>query len=95
MIALPGGRHGDRELPPGPKAQGKWLAGAVRKDPGEVITAMFDEAEARDPGHRGFLAWAALPGVRCHTLAMCQVMSGSEQSRPSWEPRSAGRSAIS
>ena len=33
VIAPPGGRHGARELRPGPKALAKWLAGSVRKDP--------------------------------------------------------------
>jgi hypothetical protein len=52
VIAAPGGRHGSRKPRPGPKALAKWLAGSVRKDPAEVIAAAFDEAEARDPGHR-------------------------------------------
>jgi hypothetical protein len=51
VIALPGGRHGTRALRPGPKARGKWLARSVRRDPGEVIAAAFDEAAARDPAH--------------------------------------------
>ncbi|MDX6395401.1 MAG: hypothetical protein QOJ73_6464 [Streptosporangiaceae bacterium] len=40
---------GTRALRPGPTARGKWLAGSVRRDPGEVIAAAFDEAAARDP----------------------------------------------
>lgn len=51
VIAPPGGRHGARTPRSGPKALAKWLAGSVRKDPAEVIAAVFDEAEARDPGH--------------------------------------------
>jgi hypothetical protein len=31
-------------LAPGPKARGKWLARSVRRDPAEVIAAMFGEA---------------------------------------------------
>jgi hypothetical protein len=50
VIAPPGGRHGAREPRPGPSALAKWLAGSVRRDPGEVIAAAFDEAGARDPG---------------------------------------------
>ena len=49
VIAPPGGRNGARALRPGPKALAKWLAGSVRKDPADMIAAMFDEAEARDP----------------------------------------------
>jgi hypothetical protein len=49
VIAPPGGRHGARELRPGPRARGKWLAGSVRHDPAEMIAAAFGEAEARDP----------------------------------------------
>jgi len=51
VIAPPGGRAGARPLRPGPEALAKWLAGSVRKDPADVIAAMSDEAEARDPGH--------------------------------------------
>jgi hypothetical protein len=49
VIAPPGGRNGTRPLRPGPKALAKWLAGSVRKDPADMISAAFDEAEARDP----------------------------------------------
>jgi hypothetical protein len=49
VIAPPGGRHGSRTPRPGPRARAKWLAGSVRKDPAEVISAAFDEAGARDP----------------------------------------------
>ena len=51
VIAPPGGRHGGRAPRPGPKARAKWLTGSVQRDPGEVIAAAFDEAEARDPQH--------------------------------------------
>jgi hypothetical protein len=66
VIAPPGGRHGTRELRPGPKARGKWLAGSVRRDPGEVIAAAFDEAEARDPGHQR--TWVVLVDGAEHQL---------------------------
>jgi hypothetical protein len=52
VIAPPGGRHGHRKPRPGPKAEAKWLAGSVRHDPAEMITAAFSQAEARDPGHQ-------------------------------------------
>jgi hypothetical protein len=66
VIAPPGGRAGARRLRPGPKALAKWLAGSVRKDPAEVIAAAFDEAEARDPGHRR--TWVVLVDGAEHQL---------------------------
>ena len=71
VIAPPGGRHGDRELRPGPKARGKWLAGSVRRDPAEVIAAMFDEAEARDPGHQR--TWVVLVDGAEHQLDLIRA----------------------
>jgi hypothetical protein len=71
VIAPPGGRHGDRGLRPGPKAQGKWLAGSVRRDPAEVITAMFDEAGARDPGHQR--TWVVLVDGAEHQLDLIRA----------------------
>lgn len=35
----------------GPKAEGKWLTASVERDADEVISAVFDEAERRDPQH--------------------------------------------
>jgi hypothetical protein len=52
IIAPPGGRDGHRALRPGPKALAKWLAGSVRNDPAGMISAAFDEAQARDPGRQ-------------------------------------------
>jgi hypothetical protein len=71
VIAPPGGRHGTRPLRPGPKARGKWLAGSVRKDPAEVITAMFDEAGARDPGHQR--TWVVLVDGAEHQLDLIRA----------------------
>jgi len=71
VIALPGGRHGTRELRPGPKARGKWLAGSVRKDPAEVIAAAFDEAGARDPGH--LRTWVVLVDGAEHQLDLIRA----------------------
>ncbi|HEX5294866.1 MAG TPA: ISKra4 family transposase [Streptosporangiaceae bacterium] len=71
VIAAPGGRAGARPLRPGPKARGKWLAGSVRKDPAEVITAMFDEAEARDPGH--LRTWVVLVDGAEHQLSLIRA----------------------
>jgi hypothetical protein len=71
VIAPPGGRNGDRVLPPGPKACGKWLAGSVRNDPADMIAALFDEAEARDPGHQR--TWVVLIDGAEHQLALIQA----------------------
>jgi hypothetical protein len=71
VIAPPGGRHGTRELRPGPKARGKWLAGSVRRDPGEVIAAAFDEAEARDPSHQR--TWVVLVDGAEHQLDLVRA----------------------
>ena len=71
VIAPPGGRNGTRELRPGPKARGKWLAGSVRRDPGEVIAAAFDEAGARDPGHQR--TWVVLVDGAEHQLDLIRA----------------------
>jgi hypothetical protein len=42
----------DRERSPGPKATGKWLTGSVTDNTQTVISAVFDQAEQRDPDHR-------------------------------------------
>jgi hypothetical protein len=71
VISPPGGRHGDRELPPGPKALARWLAGSVRNDPAEVIAAMYDEAEARDPAH--LRTWVVLVDGAEHQLGLIRA----------------------
>jgi len=71
VIAPPGGRAGARELRAGPKALAKWLAGSVRKDPADMIAAMFDEAEARDPGH--LRTWVVLVDGAEHQLALIRA----------------------
>jgi hypothetical protein len=71
VIAPPGGRRGAREPRPGPKALAKWLAGSVRRDPGEVIAAAFDEAEARDPGH--LRTWVVLVDGAEHQLDLIRA----------------------
>ena len=71
VIAPPGGRHGSRKPRPGPKALAKWLAGSVRSDPAEVIAAAFDEAEARDPGHRR--TWVVLVDGAEHQLDLIRA----------------------
>ena len=46
VIAPPGGRHGDRKLPPGPKALARWLGGSVRNDPAELAGSRRTGADA-------------------------------------------------
>jgi hypothetical protein len=71
VIAPPGGRHGTRELRPGPKARGKWLAGSVRSGAAAMITAMFDEASARDPQH--LRTWVVLVDGAEHQLDLIRA----------------------
>lgn len=52
VIAVPGGRSGDRAPRPGPHAVNTWRTASLAKQPGEVIAAAFAQAEARDPDHR-------------------------------------------
>jgi hypothetical protein len=71
VIAPPGGRNGTRELRPGPKARGKWLAGSVRQDPADMIAAVFDEAGARDPGRQR--TWVVLVDGAGHQLDLIRA----------------------
>ena len=71
VIAPPGGRNGARPPRPGPKARAKWLAGSVRKDPADVIAAMFDEAEARDQQH--LRTWVVLVDGAEHQLDLIRA----------------------
>lgn len=41
----------DRERADGPKAKNKWLTGSVADTIADVVSAAFDQAEDRDPGH--------------------------------------------
>jgi hypothetical protein len=50
-VIAPAGQTG-RERAPGPKAAGKWLCGSVTDNTQTVISAVFDQAEQRDPDHR-------------------------------------------
>jgi hypothetical protein len=65
------GRAGARPLRPGPKALARWLAGSVRKDLADMIAAAFDEAGARDPGHRR--TWVVLVDGADHQLALIRA----------------------
>jgi hypothetical protein len=51
VIAVPGGRSGQRQVRRGPHAAAKWLTGPVAGDAKDVTGAAFDQAGARDPQH--------------------------------------------
>ncbi|WP_433208955.1 ISKra4 family transposase [Nocardia sp. CA-107356] len=71
VIAIPGGRTGERRPRPGPRATNTWLTGSVAKDPGEVIADAFDQAEARDPTHER--PWIALVDGDLHQIGLLRA----------------------
>jgi hypothetical protein len=71
VIAPPGGRHGHRQLRPGPKARARWLAGSVEHDPAQVIAAAFGQAEARDPARQR--TWVILADGAEHQLGLIRA----------------------
>ncbi|MFG1711024.1 ISKra4 family transposase [Nonomuraea sp. M3C6] len=71
VIAVPGGRHGDRPPRPGPVAQRKWLCGSVTREPDEVIAQVFNQAEARDPTHAR--TWVVLVDGARHQLDLIRA----------------------
>ncbi|MEU5431693.1 ISKra4 family transposase [Streptomyces olivoreticuli] len=71
VITPPGGRPDERERRPGPTARGKWLCGSVVHDAEQVISAVFDHAEARDPDHRR--CWVVLVDGARHQLEVIQA----------------------
>jgi hypothetical protein len=52
--------------PPAPKAKNKWVTASVVEDAAEVIKAIFDEAERRDPAHSR--RWVALVDGNNHQI---------------------------
>jgi len=70
VIAVPAataeGRSGQRRPRLGPNAQAKWLTGSVTADSEQVIQAVFDQAEQRDPTHRR--TWVVLVDGARHQL---------------------------
>jgi hypothetical protein len=71
VIAVPGGRSGDREVRRGPHAEAKWLTGSVACDAKEVIRAAFDQAGGRDPGHRR--CWVVLVDGDRHQIELIEA----------------------
>lgn len=73
VIAVPGGRHGNRQPRPGPHAERKWLCGSVIDDPDTVISRVFDHAEARDPTHAR--PWVVLVDGARHQLDLIKAQA--------------------
>jgi hypothetical protein len=71
VIAVPGGRSGEREVRRGPHAEAKWLTGSVARDAGEVITAAFGQAQARDPARAR--TWVMLVDGDRHQIELIQA----------------------
>lgn len=63
---LPGTDAERANTRPAPVAYGKWLTASVTDDAATVITAGFDEATRRDPGHRR--DWVALVDGNAHQI---------------------------
>jgi hypothetical protein len=58
--------NGDHQPLDGPIAKNKWLTASVVDDAAEVIAAVFDEAERRDPHHKR--TWVALVDGNSHQI---------------------------
>ena len=74
VIAVPGGRSGEREVRRGPHATAKWLTGSVACDAKEVIRAAFDQAEARDRQH--VRTWVVLVDGDRHQIELVEAEAG-------------------
>ena len=69
VVRTPGdiiGRETDAERAPAPKAANKWLTASVVDNAASVISAVFDEAQRRDPEHRR--TWIALVDGAKHQI---------------------------
>jgi hypothetical protein len=71
VIAVPGGRSGDREVRRGPHAEAKWLTGSVARDAGEVIAAAFGQAGTRDPAR--LRTWVVLTDGDRHQIELIEA----------------------
>ncbi len=60
------GRKNDADKVEGPKAKNKWLTASVVDDASQVISAVFEEAERRDPAHTR--TWVALVDGANHQI---------------------------
>ena len=61
-----GGPDTEGASPPAPAAKNKWLTASVVEDAQQVLAAVFDEAERRDPNHRR--RWVALVDGNNHQI---------------------------
>ena len=71
VIAVPGGRSGEREVRRGPHAEAKWLTGSVARNAAEVIRAAFGQAEARDRQH--VRTWVVLVDGDRHQIELIEA----------------------
>jgi hypothetical protein len=71
VIAVPGGRSGQRQARRGPHAEVKWLTGSVACDAKEVIGAAFGQAEARDRQHAR--TWVVLVDGDRHQIELIEA----------------------
>ncbi|WP_435835085.1 ISKra4 family transposase [Streptomyces antibioticus] len=55
----------------GPKARSKWLCGSVTDTAAQVVSAVFDQAEHRDPGHRR--PWVVLVDGARHQIDLIKA----------------------
>jgi hypothetical protein len=55
----------------GPKARSKWLCGSVTDTAAHVVSAVFDQAEHRDPGHRR--PWVVLVDGARHQIDLIKA----------------------
>ncbi len=60
-----------REATAGPVARNKWLTASVVDDAATVVTAIFDEADRRDPNHKR--TWIALVDGNVHQIQRIQA----------------------
>jgi hypothetical protein len=68
---LPGNDRQRRDTTPGPSARNKWLIASVVNDAATVVTAIFDEADRRDPHH--LRTWIALVDGNVHQIQRIQA----------------------
>ncbi|MEV6057835.1 hypothetical protein [Streptomyces sp. NPDC052107] len=66
-----------KERRPGPKARSKWLCGSVNDTAEQVIAAVFDQAEARDPEHRR--TWVVLVDGARHQLDLIRAEAAARR----------------
>ena len=65
----------DADAAPAPAAKNKWLTASVVDDAAQVLAAVFDEAERRDPHHRR--RWVALVDGNNHQIDRIKAESAA------------------